>query len=83
MKYLKYYKSHPYVSDDEDGAPIKIGSKVRKTNSELGDLTANGALGTVIGSVSIPIKGEWAYAVVWDGMPNVPVGVIGKKLELT
>lgn len=83
---LKKYNNHHYLSDDLDGAPIKIGSRIIKRNSEEDDNMPNGAKGKVIGSISQLIKpnegeADYCYAVVWDGQ-NLPIGTIGRKIEI-
>jgi hypothetical protein len=59
------------------------GTRVRKTNSEPGDATPNGTLGTVLGSISSPEVQDGAvmYFIEWDNRPKVAVGCMGFKLE--
>mgnify|MGYP001587211294 CR=1 FL=1 len=85
-KYLKKHNNYYYFSDDLDGAPIKVGARIIKRNSEEGDNMPNGAKGKVIGSISQMIKpdnqeGDYCYTVVWSGQ-NLPIGTIGKKIEI-
>lgn len=87
---LHRYKNHEmlcYFSDNLDGAPIKMGSKVKKVNSEKGDGTPDGTEGRVIGSLSDPVtdgimEPQYLYAVVWDDKKDFIIGTIGKKLEV-
>lgn len=87
-KYQKTFGVSTYLSDDLDGAPLKIGTRVRKTNSQEGDIVKNGSQGKIIGSISEEIKiaddmrGQYLYSVVWDVMKNIAVNVIGEKLEI-
>lgn len=85
----RLYNGILYVSDDLDGAPIKIGSRVCKINSEENDTTPNGTQGLVIGSISILIdpaidgqSPDHCYTIVWDDKKQVPIGTIGRKLLL-
>lgn len=85
-EYLKKYNNTFYLSDDLDGAPIKIGTRVIKINSEAGDNVPNGMGGKVIGSLSQPVRppkqeSNYLYAVIWDDK-DVVVGVVGKKLKI-
>ncbi len=65
------------------------GTRVRKTNSEEGDIMPTGAVGTVLGSFGpLPytperpdLTGSYAYAVEWDGSPNPPSFITERKLQ--
>ncbi len=86
-KLLKTYNGFNYLSDDLDGAPIKIGTSVLKVNSEDGDITLNGTRGKVIGSISKMVEpedaeSEYCYTVVWDNKPSLPISTIGRKLQI-
>ncbi len=48
---VRLYNGRPYFSDGLDGAPIKIGSRVSKRNSQEDDITPDGTEGIVIGSI--------------------------------
>lgn len=87
-KFVKFYNGIAFLSDNLDKAPIKIGSKVSKINSEKGDTNANGALGTVIGSIATNVfmvkwgMVKYGYTVVWDGNKTLPISIIDQKLKL-
>ena len=75
-----------YFCDKLDGAPIKHGTRVKKVNSQEDDFHQDGNEGTVIGSFSIPIDHpelgtEHIYTVSWDSHKEIPVTIIGGKLE--
>lgn len=83
---IKYHNGYPYISDDADKAPIKIGSRVKKINSNKGDISLDGTEGKVIGSISLPIMfrgcAEHGYTILWDNKPNIPIATIGRKLQV-
>lgn len=87
--YLKNYKGFDYLSDDLDGAPLKIGASVIKINSQPNDNVRDGTKGKIIGSISTLIKPEgeppieqtYFYTVIWE-YQGLPVQVIGNKLKL-
>lgn len=61
------------------GAKYRNGARVRKADSEEGDTTPNGELGTVLGSVQVlPLAP--AYFVEWDESPRVAVFVVEWKI---
>ena len=61
------------------------GTRIKKVNSEPRDGHSDGDQGTVLashGPVEAPGLGpELFYFVEWDSHPNVPVGVLGSKIE--
>jgi hypothetical protein len=57
------------------------GTRVRKSDSEPGDATPTGTLGTVLGSVAHPDRGI-GYFVEWDSAPKCAVLVIAWKLDM-
>lgn len=59
-----------------DTAPLKLGQRVVKVNSEPGDNKKNGAIGTIIDNFFQ--LGE-AYLVIWDGQ-DLPILVVADKL---
>jgi hypothetical protein len=79
------YNGVSYLCDGKDEAPLKIGSRIIKINSEKGDGHKDGSKGIILGSIStaIEVEGieEYGYAVVWEG-ENFPVMVVGSKLRL-
>lgn len=65
-----------------------IGARVRKSRFEEGDSMAIGSLGQVVSSFHFPDEYErgavpdpFAYFVVWDDHPGIPVMVAGHKIE--
>jgi hypothetical protein len=71
-----------FTRNQELGA-WRNGTRVRKTNSERGDGTPDGMLGTVLGSISHPEvqNGALMYFVEWGNRPRTAVGCMGFKLE--
>lgn len=57
-------------------------TRVRKVRSEPGDGHPDGALGTVLGSISDPCvrDGVPMYFIEWDTRPRVAVGTVGWKV---
>lgn len=85
-KYLKKHNNSYYFSDDLNEAPIKIGTRIMKRNSEEGDNVSDGMKGKVIGSISQLLKADgreadYCYAVIWDD-EDVAIGIMGKKIEI-
>lgn len=85
-KYLKKYNNSYYLSDDLDGAPIKIGTRIIKRNSEKGENVHDGMKGRVIGSISQLFKpdgmeADYCYTVIWDDK-DVAIATIGRKIEI-
>lgn len=85
---IKFHNEFPFFSDNLDQAPIKIGTRVRKTNSGKGDTVEDGTLGRVIGSISTPVpfggRLEYGYTVVWDDTNGtIPIFIAGFKLSTT
>lgn len=70
-----------FTRDQAPGA-LRNGTRIMKANSEDGDGHPNGALGTVLGSISDPnvAKGMVMYFIEWDARPKVAVGTIGFKV---
>jgi hypothetical protein len=54
------------------------GTRVQKRNSKADDGHADGALGTVLGSIGA--GGLLGYFVAWDDRPGLPVFVAGPRL---
>lgn len=77
-----------WLKGDADGA-VPIGGRVVKCNSEEGDLTPDGTEGTVVSSINVPdnigkelgVDVIFFYFIEWDTEPDLPVGVIDKKLR--
>ncbi len=67
-----------YSTNQAEGA-IPNGTVIEKVGSEGGDAHKDGARGRVLGSIGpskVPGYDDvYAYFVVWDDMPGVPVGV--------
>lgn len=55
------------------------GTRVQKKNSKTDDGHADGALGTVLGSIGA--GGLLGYFVEWDDRPGLPVFTAGPRLE--
>lgn len=68
---------------DRAAGALANGTRIMKVNSEKGDKNPDGALGTVLGSISDPAVQDGApfYFVEWDSLPRRAMGVIGAKLE--
>ena len=73
-----------FTTKEAPGA-LRNGTIVEKVNSEPGDRHQDGAQGTIMGSVGpvdVPgIPTRYAYFVVWDDMPGVPVGIAGHRIR--
>jgi hypothetical protein len=62
------------------------GTRVRKVGTRAGDGHANGALGTIEGSLGpldkdAPHGPIYAYCVKWDDTPNIPCWVSSPRVE--
>lgn len=66
-----------------DEAPIKIGERVRKCNSEPGDSFVDGTGGTVVSGIRLEAGGAvgHAYFVHFDPMPGLPVFITEHRIE--
>lgn len=62
---------------------IASGTRIMKTNSEDGDANPDGALGTVLGSLSHPevMNGIVMYFIEWDSAPRTAVATVGFKVQ--
>ena len=67
---------------------IPNGAVVRKVNSEEGDATPDGSLGTVFASLSVPevlmehARCDYFYWVEWEWTEaEIPIGILGRKIE--
>lgn len=78
---LKKYKGIAYFCDGKDVAPLKLGDRIRKINTQKGDNHLDGATGMILGSISQFINNEYGYAVIWDDNVNIVVCTVGSKLE--
>lgn len=63
------------------------GSRIKKINSEDGDLIPDGLKGKVLSSHNVPYEdlvaeGDKAYFVEWDWYPNMAFGVAASQIEL-
>jgi hypothetical protein len=56
-----------FTTDQAEGA-YPNGTRVRKVNADSGDQTRNGAIGTVLGSITG--RGMLGYFIEWDAMPR-------------
>lgn len=86
MKTIKRYKGTGYLCDGKDKAPLKLGDKVKKVNSEEGDCHIDGSIGIILGSISEPIKiddlpPQYCYAVIWEDKPDIVISTISNKLK--
>jgi hypothetical protein len=70
-----------FTRNEARGA-IPNGRRVMKTNSEAGDGTPDGALGTVLGSIVAPdtMGRLMFYFVEWDRRPRLAAGISGYKI---
>lgn len=74
---------HGAFTRNEELGAWRNGTRVVKQNSEPGDSTPDGTMGTVLGSMRHPDptwKGALAYFVEWDDKPRVAVGCMGYKV---
>ncbi len=73
-----------FTNDQAKGA-IPNGTRIKKTESEEGDATPDGTLGTVLGSLRAPPEMGMLlfYFVEWDNSKRVAVGIMGWKIALT
>lgn len=73
-----------YMPGEAPGA-LPNGTRIRKVNSEPGDSSPDGALGTVQSSVENTTDQfpgcRFAYFVEWDHMPRAFVGIMATKIE--
>jgi hypothetical protein len=71
-----------FTRDQAPGA-LASGTRIMKTDSEEGDANPDGALGTVLGSLSHPEvqNGALMYFIEWDAVPKVAVGCMGFKVR--
>jgi hypothetical protein len=53
---------------------------VKIASDEVGDYTANGTLGKVMGSLHHPDQGV-LYFIEWDDKPGIVIGCMAKKLR--
>lgn len=70
---------NPFSRDDAPEAKWRPGDRVAKGLTESGDVTPQGTMGTVLGSIYTPGTGV-AYWVEWDDKPKQAVFVVEKKL---
>lgn len=71
------------LSDEAPGA-IPNGTKICKANTKLGDVTQDGALGIIMGSIGpLPFEGHptYGYFVRWDHSPHVPCFITGTRIK--
>lgn len=61
---------------------LPSGTRIKKANSERGDANPDGALGTVLGSLSHPEvqNGALLYFVEWDSAPGTAIATMGFKI---
>jgi hypothetical protein len=74
-----------FMEEDDLKCQFRLGAEVLKTNSEEGDLNADGAKGLIIGNLSEDFDGESIelYLVLWEGLIDFgPIGTTGRKLKL-
>lgn len=72
---------------NQEMSPIRIGARVRKTNSQPGDSHTDGATGTFVmylGDAKVLglENDDWGGIVEWDDMPNFACGIMGSRIEL-
>lgn len=74
---------HGAFTRDQAPGALASGTRIMKTSSEEGDANPDGALGTVLGSMSYPEVHDGAlfYFIEWDSAPKVAVGCMGFKIK--
>jgi hypothetical protein len=80
--FRKYPGYHGAFTRDQAPGALANGTRIMKANSEEGDAHPDGALGTVLGSMSHPEiqNGAAMYFIEWDARPKVAIATIGFKV---
>jgi hypothetical protein len=68
------------VREEAPEALYKNGTKIRKGDGDLDDITPKGTPGTILGSLYHHQMGV-GYFVEWDDKPGMPVFVMERKLD--
>lgn len=72
---------HGLHTRDEAPGAFPNGTRVQKVGSNSGDAHQDGALATVLGSVSDPTDGL-AYFVEWDSHPRAAVMIVESRCRV-
>jgi hypothetical protein len=80
--FRKYPGYHGVFTRDQAPGALASGTRIMKASSEEGDAHPDGALGTVLGSMSHPEvqNGAVMYFIEWDARPKVAIATIGVKV---